>query len=123
MISVLEFSGAHAITTADGDKLFHAIQAALKSDGSVDLDFSGVRVFASPFFNASIGRMLKDHPLAELMKLIHPVNLSQVGEAVLALVIQNSEQYYRNPDAKKALDSLLEGDTTDVGEDDPGHRS
>jgi hypothetical protein len=122
MIRVLDLSGEHAITTVDGEKLFVAIQAELKGRGVADLDFSGVRVFASPFFNASIGRLLKDRTFAELRSVIRFDNLPQVGEVVLARVVENSEQYYRNPEARKAVDALLGSDDSDVSENDSSKR-
>ena len=123
MIRVLDISGQHAITTGDGEKLFDAIQAALKDQGTADLDFSGVRVFASPFFNASIGRLLKDHTFVELRNLVRFDNLPQVGEVVLARVVENSEQYYRNPEARKAVDAILGSDDSDVGENGSSQRN
>lgn len=123
MIRVVDLSGEHAITTSDGEKLFEVVQAELKRLGKAELDFVGIRVYASPFFNASIGRLLKAYPASDLMKMLSLANLSSVGATVLARVVENAEQYYRNPKARKAVDSLLEKENTDVDTDGPGDRS
>jgi hypothetical protein len=122
-IKVFDLSGEYAITTEDGEKLFGQLADAITRSDQIELDFTSVRVFASPFFNAAVGRLLKDRSPQDLLNLIKITNLNTVGETVLTHVIQNSEQYYRNPAARKALDSILEKENTDVGEDDPGHHS
>jgi hypothetical protein len=122
-IKVFDLSGEYAITTEDGEKLFAHLADPIRESQPIELDFANVRVFASPFFNAAVGRLLKERSARDLLSLVHITNLNSVGETVLARVIENSEQYYRNPAARKALDSLLEKESTDVGEDDPGNDS
>jgi hypothetical protein len=106
-ISVFMLVGENGITIEDGQKLFEAITPGLRAKEPVLLDFAGVRVFASPFFNASLGRALKDVTLSELRQIVKVSNLNQLGESVLDLVLTNSEEYYRNPAARKALDVVL----------------
>lgn len=106
-INVHSLVGEFGITLDDGKKLFDAIRPDLLAERPVELDFSGVKVFASPFFNASIGKLLADVTLAQLQSRLSWSNLTAVGESVLKLVLKNSEEYYRNPEARRAADSIL----------------
>jgi hypothetical protein len=116
ILDVFALSGEYAITTEDGRKLFEIIQPELADGKKIELDFRSVRVFASPFFNASIGPLLKDLSANDLRNRIEFSHLSEVGTSVLDRVIENSEQYYRNPEARRALDAILGRDDPDVGE-------
>lgn len=122
-IKVFDLSGEFAITTEDGEKLFAQLEEPVQKSQHIELDFANVRVFASPFFNAAVGRLLKDRSARDLLNLISITNLNSVGETVLTRVMENAEQYYRNPTARKALDDLLGKENADVGEDDPGDHS
>ena len=43
-----------------GDKLYQELQAKLPTNSKIQIDFTGIDTFATPFFNAAIGRLLKD---------------------------------------------------------------
>lgn len=52
--------GANCITLDDGQQVYNAIHPELTAGHPVELDFDRVEIFASPFFNAAIGQLLKD---------------------------------------------------------------
>lgn len=93
-IQVAEVVGSNAITLADGQRLHGIISEQLRNKSSIDLDFSGVEVFASPFFNASIGRLLAELTSAELNSLLHIHNLPKAGDRLLRQVIRNAKEYF-----------------------------
>jgi len=97
-----------AITLDDGQKLFDLIHAELMAGKPVELDFSGVEVFASPFFNAAFGQLLRDLEPEDLNRLVRITNLRPVGQETLRLVLQNAKSYYRDPDHRRAVDRALE---------------
>lgn len=104
---VHEYSGEFAITGKDGERLYADIFPILKAGGNVTLDFTGVRVFASPFFNAAIGSLLKEFRLEFVRRAIKFSNLSSVGEGVKEKVLRNAEEYYYRPEIRRALDQIL----------------
>ena len=59
-IFVFELAGKNAISMQNGDKLYKSIHPHLLAGDSIAIDFNGVSLFASPFFNASIALLLKD---------------------------------------------------------------
>jgi hypothetical protein len=87
--------GENCLTWDEGDKLHQRIVAALKQQEKVELNFEGVKVFASPFFNAAIGRLLKDFSRETLNASLVFRSLNPVGMHVLRQVIENSKEFYR----------------------------
>ncbi len=104
-IKVFEITGANAISMQSGDKLYRLLHPRLAAGESVKLDFANVALFASPFFNASIGLLLKDITIQSLQQQLSFLNLSEVGRELLNHVISNAIAFYKNSDrVTKAID-------------------
>jgi len=99
--------GKNCITIADGQKIYNILHKLLTRDGSVILDFTGVEVFASPFFNAAIGQLLMDINSDTLNKHLKVQSLSPAGCDTLQRVIENSKNYYKNPSYQQSIKALL----------------
>ena len=95
------------ITVDDGEKLYHQIHLKLIKGDSVILDFSGVRLFASPFFNTAIGPLLKDYTNVQLNHFLKIENLSLNGSHILRRVIENAQKYYSDSRYKNAVDKVI----------------
>lgn len=106
-IDVHKIIGENCITLEDGQKIFDLIHPELTVGNAVELDFENVTVLASPFLNAAIGRLLKDIKPSNLNRLLKITNLVPTGLAVLRRVIENSKEYYSNPNVRKAVDEIL----------------
>jgi hypothetical protein len=106
-LNTYELIGENCITLEDGQKIYELIHPELSAGHLVELDFAGVGVFASPFFNAAIGRLLKDIKSEDLNRLLSVINLVPAGMSVLKRVIENSKQYYSDENIRKALDEVL----------------
>ncbi|GJQ49950.1 hypothetical protein KsCSTR_08970 [Candidatus Kuenenia stuttgartiensis] len=106
-INVFDLVGENCITLEDGQKIFNLIHPELSGGNIVALDFKDVKIFASPFFNAAIGRLLKDIKPDDLNRLLKITNIVPTGLAVLKRVIENSKEYYSNPNVRKAVDEVL----------------
>lgn len=106
-IVIRELVGENAVTLDDGNKIYGNIFPALKSEEKINIDFTGVKVFASPFFNAAIGRLLKDFSSDLLNRLVSFSNLNAVGAEVLKRVIENSKQFYSKPEVQKAVEQTI----------------
>jgi hypothetical protein len=105
--------GQNCITIDQGQIVYDAIHPELKAGRSIELDFDQVRIFASPFFNAAVGRLLQDIAAADLNRLLRVEHLSPAGLDVLRHVIENSKQYYSNPAERHALDKILSDHTSE----------
>lgn len=108
-IKVKELVGENAMTLDDGEAIYSRIHAPLTLGETVELDFDGVQVFASPFFNAGIGRLLGGDLTTEMLnsrlKFDH---LSVFGARVLRRVIENAKDYYAAPaEQRSEIDRIV----------------
>lgn len=96
--------GENAISMQSGQNLYEKIFNPLMSGEEIEIDFEGVKLFASPFFNASIGFLLKDIAVTDLQRKLTIKNLSVVGHQLLNHVISNAIKYYEKE--SKSEDTL-----------------
>jgi hypothetical protein len=106
-LMVKDVVGENAITLDDGQNVFDRIKPELAAGRVVELDFTGVAVFASPFLNAAVGQLLKDLKPDALNRLLSVTNLAPTGGEVLARVIENAKRYYSSPDYREAQAKVL----------------
>lgn len=107
-IFVNRFVGTNALTMTDGQRIFEEIHPRLLAHESVVLDFEGVNIFATPFFNAAIGRLLADLSADVLRDRLEFKNLSALGASILRSVIENAKDYYGGSEARRnAVDSTV----------------
>jgi hypothetical protein len=104
---ILTLVGKNCITPGDGQKVYDLVHPALQANLAVELDFAGVEIFASPFFNFAIGQLLRDIQPESLNRLLKVSNLNPVGKQILRLVIDNSKRYYSDPDFRSRLDKVI----------------
>ena len=99
--------GKNCITIEDGQKIYQIIHKSLLKDNVVKLDFNGVEVFASPFFNTAIGQLLKDIDPESLNHNLKISSLPDSGRATLERVIENSKKYYADSEYRNSIGALL----------------
>ena len=95
-IKVFEITGRNAISMQKGDLIYKTLEQNFKNKEKVILDFDGVSLFASPFFNTSVGHLLKDISVEELLQFMEPIHLNETGKELLNLVIGNAITFYSN---------------------------
>ncbi|MCI5130678.1 MAG: DUF4325 domain-containing protein [Candidatus Electrothrix sp. EH2] len=105
--SIHDLIGANCITLDDGQQVYKTIHPELTAGLPVELDFDQVEIFASPFFNAAIGQLLKDIAPDDLNRLLAFHGLNSNGQAVMRRVIENSKRYYNEPEFRKNLDDIF----------------
>ncbi|MCU0542141.1 MAG: STAS-like domain-containing protein [Oscillatoriaceae cyanobacterium Prado104] len=105
--NIHDLIGKACMTPDEGQKVYELIYPELIANRPVELDFSRVEIFASPFFNFAIGQLLRDIPSDTLNRMLKFSNLNSVGRQVLKRVIENSKQYYSNENTRKAVDEVV----------------
>jgi hypothetical protein len=113
-IEVHALVGEDCITLDDGQKVYVQILPELKAGRPVEVDFQGVEVFASPFFNAAFGQLLRDFPGDDLNRLLEVTNLNPVGMSVLRRVIENSKKYFSDKKYRRIVDKVLDKQAANV---------
>jgi hypothetical protein len=104
-VNVFELVGKNAISMQSGKKINEIISPVLLKGETVELNFEGVSLYASPFFNASIGLLLKDIAIEDLRKSIKFININDIGRSLLNNVVQNAINFYSgNRNVSDALD-------------------
>ncbi len=107
-VNVKDLVGENAMTLDDGDAVYAFIHDPLTKGEVVELNFDGVQVFATPFFNAGIGRLLGDLTADTLNSRLKFSHLSDFGSRVLRRVINNAKDYYAAPaDQRNAIDRIV----------------
>jgi hypothetical protein len=107
-ILVFDIVGKNAISMNSGTKLHTVLLAEIEKEHLVNLNFEGVELFASPFFNASIGYALQDMSITDLQQKMKISGLSDVGNELLTLVIENAIKFYSESESltSKAIDKV-----------------
>ncbi|NEP11136.1 MAG: STAS-like domain-containing protein [Symploca sp. SIO2C1] len=95
------------MTTEDGQKVYDLIHPKLLEEQPVELDFTGVEIAAPPFLNFAIGQLLKDIAPESIELLLKVSNLNPLGSRGLKLVIENSKQYYSEPQFRSRVDQVI----------------
>lgn len=104
---IKDMIGENCITLEDGQSVYDLIHPELKAGHPVEVDFQGATVFASPFFNAGFGQLLRDISGDDLNRLLKVSNMIAAGFNVLRRVIENSRQYYSDPKNAAAVDQAM----------------
>lgn len=107
-INVHEITGEYGISADAGQQVFDQIHTELLDGRSVELDFSGVNVFASAFFNFAIGQLLQDIPADDLNQLLKITHLNANGATLLRHIIANAKKYYSDPQYQDAVNTVME---------------
>ncbi|WP_414853239.1 STAS-like domain-containing protein [Brevibacillus sp. IT-7CA2] len=102
-----EITGNNCITMDQGQKVYELIMPALSKQTYVELNFEGISIYASPFFNVAIGKLLKDFSSADLNTYLKFENLNPTGLEVLKISISNSQQYFKDEKHKKVIDEVI----------------
>lgn len=106
-IDVASRCGKLCITADDGEALRADIATQIAKGEPVELDFADVEVFASPFLNAAVGSLLRDHTAEQLNGAVRFVNLSPENAQLLRRVIANAREYFANPKVRRIVDGSV----------------
>lgn len=81
-----------AFSYEDGMKLREKINEALKTEKPVEVDFEGINVFTTMFFNACFGHYVFTYSLEWYNEMIKVINLNQMGIETHRHSIENAQK-------------------------------
>jgi STAS-like domain of unknown function (DUF4325) len=106
-VKVYNIVAEFAMAADGGQKLYEEIYPKLLEGKNISLDFTGVKIFTSPFFNFAIGQLLKNITREKLYELVEFIGLSQNDQKLLAHVMKNAERYYSDEEYRNAVDTVM----------------
>lgn len=87
-IKVAEILGSNlAAESKDGQKLYEVVHPLLQAGEKVEVDFTGIKITLSIFFNFSIGHLVKDCPMENLTV----VGLDDFQQQLVKGIIENAK--------------------------------
>jgi hypothetical protein len=106
-IQVKPISGEFAIDMDNGQRLYDRLVKALReSTDVVELDFEGVKVYATPFLNSAIGQLLRIFKAEELRSRLEFKNMADHGLSSVKRVVDSAKEYYTNEDLRRSIDRV-----------------
>ncbi len=108
IFKIYDIAGVMATDSESGQTLHDLILPELQKGNAVNLDFTGVEIFATLFFNFAIGQLLASVSIATLRSHLHIHALSADGQAILDKAVDFAQRYYSDPKYRKAVDEVFE---------------
>lgn len=78
----------------DANKLENEIQKQLDSSETIEIDFSGIKIFTALFFNNALTKYVMRFGPELYYKKFHLINLSKLGTTTYRHSLQNACNYY-----------------------------
>ena len=108
MIKVNDFIET-GFSANDAEKLLAVIQPMVDKSEKVSLDFSGIKIFTTLFFNNALSKFLVEFGPEKYADIFEIANLSEVGQSTYQHSIDNAKDYYGLPDeGRKEQTEILE---------------
>lgn len=85
-----------AMTEDAGMMLRNEMSDTIEQEEKVILDFEGIGLFATPFFNASIGYFVLKLSPEKYNQQVTVINLSDLGRETYSHSLQNAVSVYQN---------------------------
>lgn len=85
-----------AMTEDAGLQLRKEMNEVIQKEESLVLDFQGIELFATPFFNASIGYFVMTLSPEKYKEYVKVINLSDLGKETYGHSYQNAVSVYEN---------------------------
>lgn len=104
---------AMALTESDGLKLRKAMEASLENDKEIELDFSGISLFATMFFNASIGNLIMRFSPEKCAEIIRLTHISDLGMDTYQHSFENARFIFVQRDSLHRINTITECNLSD----------
>jgi STAS-like domain of unknown function (DUF4325) len=89
-ISISERFGRAAVDYDNGQSLLEVARPQLAAGNTVELDFDGVTIYASPFFNGSVAVLVREFNSEDLRQRLKLEHLTPDGKRVAKRSIYNA---------------------------------
>lgn len=97
-----------AMTESAGLKLRKEIENLFKTEKKVVIDFSGISLFATMFFNASIGHFVMTLSPEKCRNIFELINLSELGMETYMHSFENAEEIYNDKNQQSVIGEITQ---------------
>jgi hypothetical protein len=94
-IKLSELIGKNTVSMEQGRILYTVLIENIEKEDVISIDFSDLSVIASPFFNASISLLLKDHSISYVLDKVKMVEIPDYAKSILNESFSNAVNYYK----------------------------
>ncbi len=95
-----------AASKAKGTILKTMLVEALGTGEKIVVDFSGIKRFASPFFNNSFATLGLIYGF-DLLDKIERINITSTGDNTYETSVENAKLIYQNPEFSSEIDEII----------------
>lgn len=85
-----------AVSTEDGEKIFNLLNANLKEEKKIIIDFSDIELIVSTFLNASIGQLYGLYSTQFIQQYLSITNMTNEDLDILKKVTDTAKAYFKD---------------------------
>ena len=102
------------LTSSAGQILLSKLEYYLPINDKVILDFNGITMFASLYFNNSITKLIPNYPSSIINQRIVIINMNETGKKALSRSLEVGSEYYKlNQDEKRQVHEIIKKNLSD----------
>lgn len=103
-ISVFEVVGSSlCVASRDGQKIHHAIAAAIKAGKPAELSFANIECLTAAFLNTAVGQLYGDFAKQKIRANLSVSAMAPEDLALLKRVVETAKQYFQDPSRVKKI--------------------
>lgn len=97
-----------ALAEEDGKKVYDAIDNALENNNGICVDFNQISLFATPFFNTSLGAIILKYGIEKFDAMVEIKNLDALGEETYQHSRNNAIVFLKNKINRDNIADIVE---------------
>ncbi len=96
-VSILEHIGSNAaVSSEDGEMLFHQIKKAIEHNIRIILDFQHLEFITPTFLNTAIGQLYSKYDSPFLRDHLKVKNIAKEDRELLKKVVERAKEYFQD---------------------------
>lgn len=102
------------LTSSAGNELLNLLNSYLCEDKKVVLDFNGITMFASLYFNNSITKLIPNFPVSLIKKRVIVTNINETGQKALSRSLEVGSKFYKlSDDERQQITAIIKKNLSD----------
>lgn len=85
-----------AVSSDDGEIVYHDIVLCIQNNSIAELDFSGITILTTAFLNSAIGQLYNTYSSDQLNNTLRLKNVADEDKILFKKVIERAKEYFAN---------------------------